>query len=159
MKNIKSVVSTMLLGCGFISASFASQPFTVQYKNYSAYTKDACSPSIIKLIESEDHLTLTYEAKSPGEVVLLGSTTQGVTVTEPAKLSKEEHNDMYAYMLSDNNAKLQVAGTPFKLQQLWIESASDNEPWESAFYIGEGTGCLVMTSRKAETNSLAQPRE
>ena len=155
MKKMKAVVATMLVGLGFVSTSFASESFEVQYKYYHAYTKNACPESIVRIIDNADHLKLTHDLESATVARLLGSATEGVTVTDAIKLNKEDHNGMYAY-ISNQPTALQVAGELFKVKQLWIESASNKAPWESAFYLNDY--CLVMTSPEAETNFLSQPR-
>ncbi len=154
---MKSIVSMMLLGLGFASASVASEPFTIEYKFYSAYTKNACPMEITQLVDSKDHLKLIFETKQSDSVLLSGSATPGLTTPEQAKLSKEDHNKMLTYML-DNNTKLQVGDEQYPVKQLWIESASENGPWDSAFYLGDNTSCLIMASKLAETNTLSQPR-
>ncbi|MES2203693.1 MAG: hypothetical protein V4496_00580 [Pseudomonadota bacterium] len=146
---MKSIVSIALLGLGFASASFAAEPLVIEYQFYSAYIADACPTEITQLVDDKEHLKLTFDTQSPDSRILLSSTTPNVSIPESATLSKED--DPY-YMLN-NSSKLKVGDKTFTIKQLWVANN------ESAFYVGDNTACLVMTSRAAESDFHSQPRD
>ena len=158
MKKISTVISTMLLGLGFISTTFAGETFSVTYQYFDAYVQGACSDEVTRLIKSNDHLTLTFEVKQPGSIILSGAATSGVTVPEQAQLNQEEHTEGLTAYLLDKNTKLLVGNKQFIIHQLWTEGSSAHDSQESGFYLGDNSSCFIGTTVYAETNSLAQPR-
>lgn len=87
---MKSVLSMMLLGLGVASTSFAAEPLVAEYQFYSAYIANACPAKIVQLVESKDHLKLTFDASHPDILILSGSTTPTVSIPETAELKKED---------------------------------------------------------------------
>ena len=159
MKKMNSVVSTILLGLGFASASFAT-PVTVEYKYSVAYIKGACPASITQIIDSKDHLRLVIDVPETGAATLTNAATAGVTLSDPLTLDPVPDSGASAFRSSNlASATFQIAdsSTPLTMSQAWIDGESKTGPWESAFYLNKDKSCLVMTSREAETNNLAQP--